>query len=72
MAVFGKFLDCSGIENVLVETEVYGPNAVKQVLDGVHYSRSKRGLALIAELLEALRLITFQQTPGSAVYFDNI
>ena len=72
MAVIGKILQCSGIENVLVETEVYGPSAVKQVLDGGHYSRSKRGLALIAESFEAVRLIAYQQTPGAGTNFEDI
>ena len=59
MAVLRKVLECSAIENIFVTAEIYGPSAVKQVFDGGHYSRSKRGLSIIAEGLEALRLISF-------------
>ena len=41
----------------MVECEIYGVNSVKQVMNGGHYSRSKRGLSLIAESLHVFRLI---------------
>ena len=53
LASIGKFLEGSGAEEVLVQTEIFGPDAVKVVMIGGHYNRSKRSLNM---LLLSMRL----------------
>ena len=44
-----KFLEESGVENVFVRNEIFGPRVVKTVMNGGHYVRGKHGTALILE-----------------------
>ena len=46
LASVGKFLEGSGVEEVLLQTEIFGPAKVKNVVNGGHYNRSKRGLKI--------------------------
>ena len=66
-SILGKFLVDTGISDILVELEIYGPNSVKQVMDGKHYIRSKRGMSLIAECMQTLRLIEFNSIHCSGI-----
>ena len=59
-SLLGKFLENTSFESILVETEKYRENSVKKVMNGSHYSRSKRGLSMVAEALHFLRLTEFQ------------
>ena len=54
LACVGKYMRNSGIENLLVESRIFGENVVEQVLLGKNYSRSMQGFLLIAEVLERL------------------
>ena len=47
----------SGVENVFVENEIFGPGVVKTVMNGGHYVRGKRGMGLISLALHRLQLI---------------
>ena len=40
----GKILEGSGAKEVLVQIEILGPGTLKAVLNGGHYSRSKKSL----------------------------
>ena len=52
----GKYLEDTGIDSILVENEVYGPENVKRVINGGHYVRGIRGMAIISEVLHSLLL----------------
>ena len=49
ISCIGKYSEETGIENVLVENEIFGPIAVKIVMNGGHYVRGKHGMNLVAE-----------------------
>ena len=50
LACLGKYLEKSGTENVFEVTETFGPDAVKCVLNGGDYIRSKKGGCTFVEL----------------------
>ena len=35
-SILGKYIEDTGLANILVETENYGKNSVKKVMDGGH------------------------------------
>lgn len=41
----------SGVQNISIETETFGPNIIETVLAGKHYSRAIRGFSTLAEAL---------------------
>ena len=47
LACIGKFLERSGVEEILVQTKSFGPDTVKAVMNGGHCNRSKRGLNIL-------------------------
>ena len=55
-------MDCyeseSGVNNVLVENEIYGPKIVNSMRSGSHNVCGKRGMSMIAEVLGNLQLST--------------
>ena len=59
IACCGKYLEESGIGDVLVENEIFGPGVIKSVMDGGHYVRSKRGMSIISEAMEHLQMLAF-------------
>ena len=59
IACCGKYLEESRINSVLGAIEIFGPQVVKSVMEGSHYVRGKRGIAIIAESMEHLQLSTF-------------
>ena len=58
-ACCGKYLEDSGVKNVLVENETYRPNTVNSVMSGSHYVRGKRGMSRTAEALGHVQLSSF-------------
>ena len=59
MACLGKHLKGTGIDKVLINTEIYGPISVETLLNGSHYADANRAYSLIAEILHVLQLDTF-------------
>ena len=59
MARLGKYLKGTGIDKVLVDTEMYGLISIETVLNGGHYAGANRVYSLIAEILNVLQLDTF-------------
>lgn len=57
----GSYLEKSGIKEVFVEQEVFGPGVVNSVMNGGHYVRGKRGMSLLAESMERLQFQAFMQ-----------
>ena len=58
IACCGKYLEESGIGDVLVENEIFGPGVIKSVMDGGHYVRNKRGMSIISEAMEHLQMFS--------------
>ena len=59
MACTGKYLTGTGIDKVLINTEIYGPISIETVLNGGHYADANQAYSLIAEILHVLQLYTF-------------
>ena len=48
----GTYLETSGLQNILVEHEIFGPGVVNTVMSGGDYVRAKRGMSLLSEAME--------------------
>ena len=70
IACCGKYLEESRINNVLGAIEIFGPQVVKSVMEGSHYVRGKRGIAIIAESMEHLQLSTLFNALDTNKYED--
>ena len=44
IACIGKYLEDSGVENILVGNKAFGPQIVQNILNGTHYSHVLRSL----------------------------
>ena len=55
-------------ERFLVENEVFGPKIAISALQGSHYARGKRCMALVAEAMEHLQLETFFKERSDSDY----
>ena len=71
IACCGKYLEETGIDTVLSENEVYGPENVKSVMDGGHYVRGARGMSLIAEVIQSLKIDQFVKQNGEHVFDET-
>ena len=54
IACCGKYLEDTGIDSILVENKVYGPENVKHVMNVGHYVCRIRRMAIISEVLYSL------------------
>ncbi|XP_078679324.1 uncharacterized protein LOC144914979 [Branchiostoma floridae x Branchiostoma belcheri] len=59
LSVIGKLFKDSGIQDVLIESEVYGPNTAQALLDGKSYNRGVRAHKLLCEALLRLQWQAF-------------
>ena len=50
----GRYLQGSGIEDDLIETDVFGKLTVHSVLEGTHYVRSFQGICIISDVINSL------------------
>ena len=68
IACCGKYLEETGFDTVFVENEVYGPYIIKSVMNGGHYVRGIRGMAIISEVLHTLQMNQFACQRGENVF----
>lgn len=68
----GKSLTGSGIQDVLIETEVFGVKPVESVMKGTHYVRSLRGIIITPEAIEAMKWYAFWKVTYPTWYSDII
>ena len=68
IACCGKYLEEIGIDHVLVQNEIFGTHIVKSALDGGHYIRGKRGIALISEAICHLQLSAFVKSISASKF----
>ncbi|KAJ8892057.1 hypothetical protein PR048_004628 [Dryococelus australis] len=59
MNCLGKYFAGSGVENIFIENETFGPNVMDSVLAVKHYSCAMREFSMLAEALEHLSLKVF-------------
>ena len=58
----GKYVKGSGLDDTLVETQVFGIKTIEAVLGGTHYVRSIRGLQILAGAIQKLKWDAFWRT----------
>lgn len=58
-ACIAKYLQESGVRDVLIETNLFGMNVVDQILSGSHYARWTKAFTYLAEALRRLQLRDF-------------
>lgn len=70
LACGGKYLKNSGVENVFIETELFGHYVVEQLFDAINYART---LAAFNYWAEALRRLQFKAffTQGRMEKYEN-
>ena len=61
LRAIGQHMECSGLEDVLLEAGVFGPNAAASALEGKHYYRAVRGHQLTYEALWRLKWRYFEK-----------
>ena len=66
----GKYLRGSGVEDALVETDVFGLKAVESMVNGSHYIRSLRSIIILADALNTLKWEAFWKTNDRADFRD--
>ena len=59
MASLGKYWKGTGIDKVLINTEISGPILIETALNGGHYADANRAYSLIVQILHVLQLDTF-------------
>ena len=64
MAVIGKRYEDSGLEDLLIESGLYGSNTVKRIVEGKVYSKGIRAMKQVTEALSRVRLSTLAEYLG--------
>ena len=52
----GRYIIGSGIDDALVEAEIFGKQTLNTVLTGSHYYRSLQGMLMIVEVIDCFKL----------------
>ena len=59
LRTIGSYIDSSGIDMCWIESELYGPSTVKQIIDGKHVKHGKRAHMITLQALFSLYLEAF-------------
>ena len=62
LRTIGAYIDSSGIDMCWIESELYGPSTVKQILEGNHVKRGEKAHMITLQALFALYLDEFLKT----------
>ena len=57
----GSYLKECGVENVFVESDVFGPGVVQSMMSGSNYICGKKGMMILAETLQELQFQQYKQ-----------
>ena len=69
------YFESTGIQNPLIKEKVYGPAVVNSVMSVGNYIWGKRGMSLIAEVMEQLQVYSFLHSSDGKIFselFDKI
>ena len=66
----GKYIKGTGLDDVLLETNIFGKKTIEQILNGTHYVRSLRGFIIIGEAIERLKWKAFFEQYGKDKNYD--
>ena len=71
MAVIGKRYEESGLEDLLIESDLYGSQTVSRILKGKTYNKGVRAFKLVMEALCRIRLSALSAEITDKSVFDN-
>ena len=57
----GSYLKECGVENVFVESDVFGPGVVQSMMSGSNYICGKKGMMILAETLQEFQFQQYKQ-----------
>ena len=57
----GKYIKSTGLEYALIECKRIDKTTIEQVFNGTHHARSLRGIIMLSEAIEKLKLDTFRK-----------
>ena len=66
----GKMLKGSGMDDALVEAEIFGLKTLESVKHGTHYIRSLQGMHIVANALESLKWKALLKTVNHITFED--
>ena len=70
----GKYIQGSGLDDALVETQVFGKKVIEQMLNSTHYIRSLRKILMLVDSMNRLKWDAFWENNNKnppKSYFDN-
>ena len=68
----GKYIRGSDLDDLLVETQVFGKNLIEQVLNGTHYIRSLRAILLLVDSINRLKWDAFWENKKKEKYKETL
>ena len=66
----GKYIKATGLDDVLLETNIFGKKTIEQILNGTHYVCSLRGFIIIGEAIERLKWKALFEQYGKDKNYD--
>ena len=64
------YFESTGIQNLLIKEKVYGPAVVSSVMSVGNYIWGKRGMSLIAEVMEQLQVYSFLHSSDGEIFSE--
>ena len=70
--LYGKYIRGSGLDDALVETQVFGKKVIEQVLNGSHYIRSLRAILILVDSINRLKWDAFWENNKKEKYKETL
>ena len=68
----GKYIQGRGLDDALVETQVFGKNVIEQVLKRTHYIRSLRAILILVDSINRLKWDAFWENNKKEKYKETL
>ena len=72
MGTLGKYVRCRGFEEILIDSGIYVRGSTEKVKTGKHYNRAILVHRIVAEGVECLLLMKFQETRDGRISESNL
>ena len=71
MGALGKYVRCSGFEEIFIDSGICARGSIEKVITGKHYNREIFVHKIVAEGLECLLLMKFEETRDGRIRESN-
>ena len=71
-ALYWKVYTRNGLDDALVETQVFGKKIIEQVLSGTHYTRSLRAILILVDFINRLKWDAFWENNRKEKYKETL